>query len=288
MMPDSKKRPAFKAILFRVTISTLLVSIFFVLTQDLQIFPGVVRGLATTKGEKRTSLPPYVRSSYITAADGESLEVWRVAADKSDGPLALVFHGNAESVESTFHIQKWLRAKGISSYSIDYRGYGRSTGWPSEAGMYLDTDALVALVQSENDLTSRKLIVWGHSIGSGFAAYAATKTSSHALVLLSPYSSLRQVIREVPVFGFLAPLAWYEVPVSRFVAETKTKCLIALHGANDSTILPAHSEKIISVAPHEVRAKRLLIASAAHNDVLAKGIAELSQELDACLMPSQS
>jgi fermentation-respiration switch protein FrsA (DUF1100 family) len=282
-MGDSSSRPTIGALFRRLAASTLLVSLFFVVTQDIQIFPGVLRGLATTNGEARTALPTYLRSSYVTTADGETLEVWQVTAEKKDGPVALLFHGNAESVESILHIQQWLRSKGISSYSIDYRGYGRSSGWPSEQGIYLDTEALLSLVQKENDLSSRKLIIWGNSIGSGFAAYAASKIPSQALVLLSPYSNLRQVIREVPVFGFLARLAWYDVPASQFISDTKANCIIALHGANDSTILPYHSEVIANSAPQQVRVKHLPIDNAWHNDILSKGINFLSQELDACL-----
>jgi len=270
-------------VLLRVAVSTLLVSIFFVLTQDIQIFPGVLRSWVSLGAGPRDSTPPHVSASFVTTTDGELLEVWHVATESDHGPVAVLFHGNGESVESTLHVQNWLRARNISSYSLDYRGYGRSSGWPSEQGIYRDVDAVLGLVSRENDLSKRPLILWGHSIGTGFAAYASTKLPSQALVLLSPYSNLRKVISEVPFFGFLSPFAWYEVPTSNFIGLTKSKCLIVLHGAHDTTILPSHSDRVVESAPQGARILRTIVQDAGHNDLLSKGIGALERSLLDCL-----
>ncbi|NDC39734.1 MAG: alpha/beta fold hydrolase, partial [Proteobacteria bacterium] len=182
----------FRFFLQRLVVGIGVVSFVLVVTQDFQIFPVVVTSLLTKKGSSPALLPEGVQSRFISTSDGERIESWHVGGNLSAGPIALIFHGNGETVESVLHIQRWLSQRGIASYSIDYRGYGRSTGWPSEAGLYRDVEAFVRYVQSEQNASNRPFILWGSSIGTGFAAYASTILDSKALVLLAPYSNLRQ------------------------------------------------------------------------------------------------
>ena len=78
--------------------------------------------------------------------DGEKIEVWRVQenhSDKRTARVAIYFGGNGETIESLSNLSIWFDKMGFtSSYFLSYRGTGRSSGWPSENGIYEDSEAL--------------------------------------------------------------------------------------------------------------------------------------------------
>ena len=191
----------------------------------MQVFPGLVPGLFQSGVRQAATLPYGVTSETIITSDNEVLETWYYPAkldaeteneeesekqaskkpevDVSHTPLAIIFHGNAESVESTFQLQSWLSKLGISSLSYDYRGFGLSTGWPSDAGLKRDVIAVIKHASKKYDLKQRKVILLGQSIGTGLASYATKFIPDASLVLLSPYTSLEQVVSEMPLIGYL-------------------------------------------------------------------------------------
>ena len=115
----------------------------------MQVFPNLTQSLFSEKGARSADkVPEGVKSFVIKTSDGEELETWRMSAtqkDKNYPKMAIVFHGNAASVRTTYGYQDALNRVGIPSYSFDYRGIGRSTGWPSEKGLYKDSEAVWGL-----------------------------------------------------------------------------------------------------------------------------------------------
>lgn len=116
-----------KLFILRFIIAFFVISIFMVVTQDFQIFPGIVGGIITDKIRDPKTLPLNVTSQFIQTSDLKKLEIWYLPAKnivKGEEVFTLIFHGNAENVESTFIIQNWLSNMNISSFSFDYRGFG--------------------------------------------------------------------------------------------------------------------------------------------------------------------
>ncbi|MBN8550638.1 MAG: hypothetical protein J0M12_15085, partial [Deltaproteobacteria bacterium] len=104
--------------LLRLVVSTFIVSAFFVLWQDFLIFPGLYSSLFFNK----KNWPPSAVDVLTTnSADGHTVTVWRARAEQEKA-VALLFHGNADSVSSFVGVQGWLQSLGISSYSMEYRG----------------------------------------------------------------------------------------------------------------------------------------------------------------------
>ena len=173
---------------------------FFLLVfffQEVLIFPGL---LASSKNAEITT-PNGAESFFVNTTDGESINAWRLAAFKNEETkkTALIFHGNADSLRSAHNYQKFFKSLGITSYIFSYRGYGLSSGWPSEEGLYLDGSALTEEILRRENIDPKELIVVGVSIGTGPASFIAKKYSVGTLILYSPYTSLPDLIKEKPL-----------------------------------------------------------------------------------------
>ena len=128
-------------------------------------------------------------SSLWIENEGERIKVWLVPRP---GPMALVyFGGNADDV--AWHIEPFSEAfPGHSLYLVNYRGYGGSSGRPTEAGLVGDSRAVFDYVRARQpDVT-----VMGRSLGSGIAVQLAAQRPVARLVLVTGYDSLVNVSRE--------------------------------------------------------------------------------------------
>ena len=268
--------------LTRLCIATLVVSLFFVVTQDFHIFPGLYPSIIF--GYTSTA-PTGVEVLTAVAADGSVVNIWRVRALKtSQRAVALLFHGNAEHLERFERVQNWLSTLGISSYSVEYRGFnGRHSGWPSEKGFYLDAEAALEFLVRQERVESDKIIVFGSSIGTGIATHVAQKFTPGTLVLLSPYTSLTDLIKEMPLFGYLAPFVKYRFPNDENISLLTSTCVVAAHGVLDTTIPLYHSERL-KARYRGTKAFRVIVSpNAGHNDLMAHTHKEIAEAIDACL-----
>lgn len=220
-----------------------------VLTQDIHIFPGALFSLLRGRIRDPKTLPRGVESVFVTTEDGKSLEVWRLPADPLESSrfpyCAIIFHGNGASLENFFAVQLWFSSLGITSYSFDYRGFGKSSGWPSEKGINRDSDAVWQYVAERESLPANRLIVFGMSVGGAPAARIASIHQPKVLILVSTFTDLKQVVREQFLVGFLAPFVWYAMRTIDYVRELGQTHLILAHGEKDRLIRPYHSEKLL-------------------------------------------
>lgn len=270
----------------RGSVAFLVISAVFIGLQDFVLFPGAVDGLLPWHDNSPPAkLPNGVTAHMVKTSDGEQLEVWELAAPDTAPPspfTMLFFHGNAGDVQNFFPYQQWARSLHFRSFDFDYRGYGRSSGWPSEQGLYQDADAMAAFLE-EKGIEQKHLILVGISIGSGPASYLANKISPRALVLFTPYTSIPDVARGMPLFGVWHSFVWNEFPVRTYLRESKTPCVILAHGRKDMTIPYTHSETIMS--DHFGNSDFQLISAdeSGHNDVLFKTHSQVAAALTECL-----
>ena len=226
----------------RLVVATLGFSLFFILTQELQIFPGLVQSLIL---QGKNHPPRGIDVLTITSQDGTNVVVWHMKSPEAGKRVAILFHGNADNVASFVPLQRWLASAGIGSYSVEYRGYsGRGSGWPSERGLYEDGEAAFELARREEGIDAKDMIVLGSSIGTGIASHVAATFNPKALILLSPYTSLTEMVREMPLFGYLSPFLWYEFPSLKNIAKLRDTCVIAAHGHRDTVIPFQHSLRL--------------------------------------------
>ncbi len=274
--------PFWQKVPLRALIATMGFVFFLVTTQSIQIFPGAVTSLFNTNSTRQPRLlPQEVESIRIKTKDGELLESWRLPISNSS-LIAIIFHGNAGDVANFFTYQQYFKSIGITSYGFDYRGFGTSTGWPSEEGLEFDAEAVVEYVLQREHISPQELILVGVSIGSGPASYSAKKFSPKSLVLFSPFESLVKLVEEMPLLGFLSPLLFFEFPVAQNVASLSRSCLVVAHGEKDDIIPFEQGRNVFKSYSGDALSAFVESSVASHNDILFKTHERVTSALKRC------
>lgn len=148
-------------------------------------------------------------------------------------------------------------------------GYnGGDSGWPSERGLYEDARAAFELMLREEGIEAKDAIVFGSSLGTGIASHIAAQYEPGTLVLISPYTSLSEVVALQKLVGYLVPFLWYEFPSAKNIASLRSTCVVLAHGRRDSLIPFQHSERLKEVYSGAGTFTLLESVEAGHNDIL--------------------
>ena len=185
---------------------------------------------------------------FPVAADGVMLHGWNIPGPSSN-VVWLIFHGNGGNISVRLdQFQEIHRRYGASILAIDYRGYGRSEGVPSERGFY--ADALAAYKLATELHPGNKIVLFGRSMGGPVAAQLASITQPAALILEAAISSVPDVVRE--------RAAWTRFVPVRLIMQSSfdsTKCVanlpvptLVIHGDSDRTVSAANAERIYEAA----------------------------------------
>lgn len=143
-----------------------------------------------------TSCPGDARVLVSTARDGVAVRAIDVAPAGAGRSGTLVyFHGNGETAIDVVPLARLFSDEGLRVVILEYRGYGlsRDSGRPTEAGLYADAEALLALVGGERE--AGPFVYWGTSLGAAVAVEMAVRREPAALVLVCPFTSARAVCR---------------------------------------------------------------------------------------------
>jgi len=169
----------------------------------------------------------------IDTRDGEHLRAWMMRAAAPHATV-VYFHGNGGNLSVWAPILAGLVRHGFSVLAVDYRGYGASTGRPSEGGLYRDVEATI---ERASTIVDRNLpvIYWGRSLGATMAAYAATLRAPQGLILESGFPDARAVIRSSPPLLLLSMFSSYRFDTARHLRSVSVPILV-MHGDRDSVI----------------------------------------------------
>lgn len=130
----------------------------------------------------------------LITSDDETIKAWWVPpADNS--PVYLYLHGNAETLASRDLRLGFLSGEGAGVLAISWRGYGGSTGSPSEAGFRLDASTAYEWLMQQG-IAPNRVIVFGESIGTGIAVWLSANRDTGALVLDSAYTAIFRVAQQ--------------------------------------------------------------------------------------------
>ncbi len=201
--------------------------------------------------------------------DGLNLNGWFFPGKKStpDDNLhtLLWFHGNAGNINRRLDNLKMLNDRvPVNVFIIDYRQYGKSEGKVSENGTYLDARAALAYLHSRKDVNNDKIIFFGRSLGSAVAVELALNEKCCALVLETPFTSIKEMGKELYPFLYIA-LNFLKTKYDSLskIKDIKVPLLI-LHGDKDELVPIEHGKKLFEEAnqPKEF----YTIPGAMHND----------------------
>jgi len=169
----------------------------------------------------------------LPTADGEQLHAWLLNAANAKA-FVVYFHGNGGNLSIWAPILSDLAGHGYDVLAVDYRGYGLSSGRPTESGVYRDADAVLEhLVKTHTE--SSPVIYWGRSLGTAVAAYAASRRRPDGIVLEAGFPDARAIVRTSPVLAFLSVFSTYRFPTAERLAGVDTPALV-LHGDADRVI----------------------------------------------------
>ena len=212
----------------------------------------------------------------FTARDGVRLNGWFVPHAEARSTL-IWFHGNAGNIGHRVENLKLLHDKvKVNVFIFDYRGYGHSQGKASEEGTYLDGEAALAFVREQLAIDASRIVLFGRSLGAAVAVEMAVHFANQALILESPFTSIREMARAVFPFLPVGPLLQTRYDVVEKIRRIKTPLLV-LHGDRDEIVPFAQGELVFDAAPQPKKFYR--IAGAGHNDTYIVGGNRYFQEL---------
>jgi len=204
---------------------------------------------------------------FIHASDGVKIHGWWKDTPGARA-VVLFLHGNAGNVTHRAGAMEDLSAAGASVFVIDYRGYGKSEGWPTERGLYRDADAAYQYVRSKG-WTAEKIIIAGESLGTAVAVELATRVQCAGIILEAPFTSARAVAaRVLPVLG--PALVWGFDTRSR-IGRIRAP-LLFVQGDEDEVIPYELGQELYSAAPEPKTF--WTVKGAHHNDIHAVAMAE--------------
>ena len=160
-----------------------------------------------------------------------------------------------------------LHQRGFSVLAVDYRGYGGSTGSPSEQGVYRDGEAATAYFRQRLVQRGVPVIYWGRSLGCAVASYVAAKSPPDGVILESPFPDVAYLFRGNPVMKALSVFSSYRFATSQHL-EGYRGPLLVVHGDADSIIPFAAGKRVFDAAPTTLKTFAAL-PGADHNDVYA-------------------
>ena len=253
-----------------------LLVLVFVFQSHLVFFPGTGREAVLTP----QSYGMRFESVEIRTADGESLAAWWVPAEGARGTV-LFFHGNAGNISHRLDYLQMFHRLRYSTLIVDYRGYGMSTGSPSEKGTYLDAEAAWDYARHSRMALPQDIVIAGESLGGAVATWLAAKENPRAVILLSTFTSVPDLGAQVYWFLPVRLLSRIRYDNRENLKRISAPVFIA-HSRDDDIVPYAHGKKLFEAANAP---KAFLEMSGGHNDgfifTRPEWISQLAAFLDA-------
>jgi fermentation-respiration switch protein FrsA (DUF1100 family) len=182
----------------------------------------------------------------LETADGARLSAWWVPADSPRGVL-LFCHGNAGNISDRLDSIRIFNRLGLSLFIFDYRGYGKSSGSPSEQGTYRDAEAAWNYLIQIRQKDPHKIVVFGRSLGGSIAASLSQVHKPQALILESTFISLQEAARDRLPGLFVKLFVPDQYRTLRYLTRVHCPVLI-LHSRKDEIIPFRHGEALYATA----------------------------------------
>jgi hypothetical protein len=258
-----------------VAVAYAVVVLLMWLTQDrLVYFPQIAGSVTMTPASLRL---PY-EDLRIATDDGEKLAAWWIPAADAKGAV-LVLHGNAGSIADRLDYVQPFHAMAYSVLLVDYRGYGASTGKPTEAGTYADAQAAWRSLTEQRGLQPAQIVVLGESLGGAVAAELAARVQPRALLLVAAFTSATDLGSEIYPWLPVRLISRFHYDTLQHLRRYRGPVLIA-HSHDDEIVPYAHGERLHAAASGE---KTLLEMRGGHNDAFLFGRPEWTQAVAAFL-----
>ena len=227
----------------------------------LVFYPETGREIIVTPGQAGL---PY-EDIRLTTSDGLSLHGWHIPAPQTHAQprgTVLFLHGNAGNISHRIDSLQMFHRLGYSTLIFDYRGYGNSSGTPSEQGTYRDAEAAWRYLTEQRYIPSCRIVLFGESLGGAVGAWLAARQKPAALVIASGFTSVPDLARH---FYPYLPVRW--LARIRYDTEKNLRTVVApvliAHSPEDEIIPFGHGRTLYAAANPP---KRFLELAGGHND----------------------
>ena len=249
-----------KKLLVRLRPLLLLLVIWVIIVLFFQRWILSPRYLITAERGAGDNVPGLVRLSVPSSSgdvEGWLLPGQSVSAEKP-GPAVIFAHGNGELIDHWPEPLAELRRMGVSVLMPEYRGYGRTPGWPSQEAITEDYVKFYDLLAARPEVDRRRIVFFGRSLGGGAVCSLARQRKPRAMILMSTFTSVTRMARRYLVPSFLV-----RDPFDNLTAVSQLDIpLLIVHGRQDSLVPYEHGQKLHAAA----RQSELVTYEADHND----------------------
>ena len=220
---------------------SLLLSLLLYLFQPAFVYYPL-RNLAATPD--RVGLA--YRNVRLEAADGVALHAWYLPHPAPRATL-LFLHGNGGNISHRLEKLAIYHRLGLAVLIVDYRGYGRSEGKPTEAGTYRDADAAWRYLTGRLGVEARDVVVYGESLGAAVAAWLAERHEPGALVVESAFISISAMGRHYYPYLPAGLLARIRYPTLAYIEAVRCPLLV-IHSPDDEIVPYSHGRALYEAA----------------------------------------
>jgi uncharacterized protein len=252
---------------FALTFYVGLVALLYFAQRTIQYFPERFRTAPAAAGL------PEAEEVTLDTPDGERVIVWHVPP-RGDKPVFLYLHGNGASLRWRADRFRELTADGSGLVALSYRGYGGSSGAPTEAGLI--DDGLAAYAFAAARYPAERIVLWGESLGSGVAVALAAEKPVARVVLQSPFTSAADIAARrywfVPVRLLMKDQYRSDLRIGKVTAP-----VLVLHGDRDDIVPIALGERLYELINAPKRLVRF--PGGGHNDLGARAVEAARQFL---------
>lgn len=229
----------------------------FVSQSNLVFYPEIDRKVASTPASANLQY----EDLHLKTSDGIDLHGWYVPAPKPRGTV-LFLHGNAGNISHRIDSIEMFHRLGYSTLIFDYRGYGNSSGKPTEQGTYRDAEAAWGYLTGQLQIPECRIVLFGESIGGAVAAWLAAGKKPGALVISSGFTSVPDLGQQLYPYFPIRLLARIRYDTRKSLLSVSAPVLIA-HSPQDDIIPFEHGQALFAAANPP---KQFLELAGGHNE----------------------
>jgi len=211
---------------------------------------------------------------YLKAEDGVEINAWFVPADDARYTL-LFFHGNGGNISHRLEKISFFHKMGLNVFIVDYHGYGKSKGSPSEPGLYMDAEATYKYLIKEKSILPDGIILYGESLGGAVACNLAKDNKVKALITEDTFTSIKDMAEII--YPFL-PTFFLK---SKFNTEALMRNLevpkLIIHSTDDD-IVPFELGEILFEEAKEP--KKFLKLKGSHNTAFFDSVEDFQKGIE--------
>lgn len=232
-----------------------LALLLFIFQSRLVFYPEVDREVAATPALAGLQY----EDVHLETSDGINLHGWYIPAPQTRGTV-LFLHGNAGNISHRLDSIEMFHRLGYSTLIFDYRGYGNSSGVPTEQGTYRDAEAAWRYLTGQRHAC--RIILYGESLGGAVAAWLASRERPAALVIASGFTSVPDLGQQLYPYLPVRWLARIRYDMREYLRSVTAPVLIA-HSPEDDIIPFEHGRALYAAANPP---KQFLELAGGHND----------------------